>query len=367
VKYQVGKMGASEGIGLTVIMSIATIFLSSPAFIAERVGTLAWVVPLVSGTMSIIAIFLLSHLFKRFSGDLLTITEQLLGNTVGKIISIYYMFIFLSSAFFSVREFSENTLLIALPDLSLNVAFICYALSAAAIVYAGIETIGRVVYLYLPFIMGSILILLLAPYPFLEFNYLFPWQGYGLNTLAENSIGLAGTQAGVIILMVFAQSFQTAQTIRTAAIFAIGGMSILHSLIFVVIVMLFGSKVVAEMSLPLLEIARMIHLSRFFQRVEAIYIMVWVSVGILNTAANLFTGLFLLSRLAGLPTIRPLIPAITFIMIELSFLTPDITAFVAVISKIYLSNFFGMLIFPIILFIAEIIKDRRKKSCNGVQ
>jgi len=367
MQYQTGRMGTAEGIGLAVIMTITSVFSSSPSFILEKMGPLAWVVPFVAGTLIISAIFLLAYTFNRFPGDLVAITEQLLGKAAAKLICLYYIFVFFSIAIFLIRELTENTLLIALPYVDLNIASLWYGLGAAVIVYAGLESIGRVIYLALPFIIGLILFSLITTYPLWEVNYLFPWQGYGLNTLVENSVGLTGMQAGVIILTIFAPSFQTARTIKAAAMFGVGGVCILHSFIFVVFIMTFALKAGSEKILPLFEIARLVYLNRYIQHIESIFILLWVTIGILSIAACLFTCLFLLSRLANLATIRPLIPAITFITVELSRLPPDITLVVKLASKIYLSHFFGALIFPIILFIAAIIKGRRKKACTYVR
>ncbi|MBP2652040.1 MAG: spore germination protein (amino acid permease) [Firmicutes bacterium] len=367
MKYEPGRMGTSEGIGLAVIMTITSIFVSSPAFILEKMGPLAWVLPLIAGTIIISSIFLLAHIFSRFPGNLISITEQLLGKAAANVICLYYIFVFFSLAFMGLREFSENTLLIALPLVDFNTAILWYGLGAAVIVYAGIETIGRVIYLALPFIIGLILISLIATYPLWEVNYLFPWQGYGINQIAENSVGLVGMQVGVIILAIFASSFQTARTIKTAAIFGVGGICILHSVFFIVFIMVFGTKVGMERFLPLFELARLVYLNHYIQHIEAIFIFLWVIVGIVSIAASLFASLFLISRLANLATIRPLIPAITFIIVELSCLPPDVTTIIKLAAKIYLSNFFGAFILPILLFIAAIIKDRRKKSCTCEQ
>ncbi|MBP2654810.1 MAG: spore germination protein (amino acid permease) [Firmicutes bacterium] len=364
MKYQPGRMGTAEGIGLAVIMTINSVLMSSPSFILEKMGSLAWAVPFISGTIIISSLFLLAHVFNRFPGDLVSTTEQLFGKVAARVIGVYYIFAFFFQAFSLTREYSENTLLIALPYIDLDTAILWYGLGAAVIVYTGIETIARVIYLALPFIVSLILILLFTSYSLWEVNYLFPWQGYGLNQVAENSVGLSGMNVGIIILAVLAPSFQTARTLKAAAVFGVGGASILHSFIFVVFIMVFGLKVGTEKILPLYEIARVAYLNRYVQHIESLFIVIWVIVGILSITACLFAGIFLLSRLANFSTIRPLIPAATFIIVEFSLLPPDLTALIKLASKIYLSGFLGAVIFPIILFIAAIIKDRRKKACT---
>ena len=361
-------MGTAEGLSLIFIMTIPHIFLSMPAITVEKAGCIAWATILMGSAVDLISLSLLALIFKKIPGDLVAMSEQLLGKAAAKIICFYYLIMFFSLAVFWIREFAENTLLTALPSINFHVAIIWYGLSAAVIIYAGIEAICRGTYLLLSFIVGGLTIVLIAVYPFYEVNDLFPWQGYGLDRFFLQSIVVIGGNAGAIAIAIFAPSFQTMRNLNMSAVFGLGISSVLKSLTIIVLIMVFGTKVTSEKTLPFFEIARLVYFSRYIQRIESLFIVLLVIVGMLAIAVSIFTCLYLIARLADLPTIRPLILAVTLIAMMIAILPPDLIT--VNILEIYMYSFyytFGIILIPFSLFVAFLIKCRRKKKCTYAQ
>ncbi len=368
MKYQIGQMGISEGIALAFIITFPPVFLTTPSMSIEIAGNLGWASPFMGFVLILISIYLLATVFKKYPGDLMAMAEYFLGKLPAKIIGLYYIVMFWLLSIFWIREFAENTLLTALPSINFHLAVIWYGLGAAVIVYAGLEAMCRATYLLLPFIAAGLVTGLILLYPFYEFNYLFPWQGYGLDRLAAASVGLTGAQAGAIILVILIPSFQNATMVKTAAVFGLGSSLFLRTLAIMAFVMIFGAKVGMEKTLPFYEMSRLVYLSRYIQRIESLFIILWVIVGILAIALSLFAGLYLLARMADLPTIRPLIPAVTFVTMQLATLPPDIITLTNMEMKVFTYyNGIGAVLIPLLLFVASLIKGRRKIPCAHEQ
>ena len=113
--------------------------------------------------------------------------------------------------------------------------------------------------------------------------------------------------------------------------------------------------------LPFYEMARLIYLNRYIQRLEAIFILLWVIVGIIAIAICLYGSLYVLAKLFKLPTIRPLIPVAALVMVQVAMLPPD-TNSVLKIEAAFFGLFCapGAVIFPITLLAAFLFKGRRK-------
>lgn len=365
MKYQIGQMGISEGFALAFILTFPSVFLTTPSMSIEKAGNIGWSSGIMGIIIIMISIILLASVFKQYPGDLMAMAEYFLGKIAAKIICLYYIVMFWLFSVFWIREFAENTLLTALPDINFHVAVIWYGLGAAVIIYAGIEAICRATYLLVPFIAAGLIVGLLLLYPYYELNYLFPWQGYGLEELAVQSIALTGAQAGAMILAVLIPSFQNAPMVKTAAVFGLGSSVVLRTLATMAFIMIFGAKIGAEKTLPFYEMSRLVNLSRYIQRIESLFIILWVIVGILAIALSLFAGLYLLARLTDLPTIRPLIPAVTFAIMQFATLPTDIITLTVIEMNVYTYyNIIGAALIPLLIFAAYLIKGRRKTQCT---
>lgn len=362
MSYQHGKLGVAEAIALVFTLTFPAIFLTTPAITVEITGNIGWLAALLPGVYSIIVMWLLLDVIEKQGGDLLTVSEKLLGKWAARLIGVYYLVMFAAFAVFWIRQFAENTLLTALPELDFSIATAWYAISAAVLVFYGIEAMARAAYIILPFSILGLSLVLIMLVPEMHFFYLAPWFGTGLDKFLLYSV--FGINAGVVVIAIFADSLQNRLVKNSALLFGLGTSALLKSLAIAVFIMVFGAKAAAEKTLPFFEMARLIHLSRFVQRLEALFILLWAIAGIISIAVSLYVVLFLYARLTGLPSIRPIIPAVALIAAQLSMLPEDIAAAAALeslLTRYYYS--FGNYGIPLILVTVSLLKGRAKRKC----
>ncbi|MDR3561922.1 MAG: GerAB/ArcD/ProY family transporter [Negativicutes bacterium] len=365
--YNSGRMGISEGIALAFIVTFPPVFLSFPSAAAASVGSAGWVIGVPAALVIGVVMFMLAYVFARHPGDLIAVTEKLLGRLVANVVGIFYCGLLLSFAILWTREFAENTLLTALPYADFPFVVACYVISAGFILLAGIENICRATYIILPFIITGILLALAGLFSFYRPYNLLPWQGKGLFSFGEPTLSLIGLSGGLSVLTMLAPAFQSVKTIKGAVIFGYGGSVVLRILSGAVFTMVFGANVAMEKTLPFYEMTRLIYIDRYLQRFEALFILLWVMVGVLAIAVSLYGAIFITAKLFRLPTIKPLIPCITLIIAQMAMLPPDAKS-VSVIEAILYPYVFapGIIIIPVALLIATIIKGG-KKSCPHTQ
>lgn len=360
MRYQPGRMGAAEAMAIVFILTFYNVFLSTPAITVDMTGNIGWIAPLLSGIYSWVTMWVLLLVLERHNGDLLTVAEKLLGKWGARLVGVYYLLMFVIFAVLSIRQFAENTLMTALPELDFSIATAWYAISAAVLVYYGIEAMARASYIILPFSIFGLLLVLAMLIPEMHFFYLAPWFGTGLDQLFLNSI--MGYNAGVIVIALLAGSMQNRQVKSAALWFGLGSSVLMKSLAIGVFIMVFGAKAAAEKTLPFFEMARLIHLSRFIQRLEALFILLWAIVGITSIAISLYFALYLLARLTGLPSIRPVVLVVTLIAAQLAMLPEDISA--ANYMENWLLKYYypiGNFVIPLFLGGVSWLKVREKK------
>lgn len=125
------------------------------------------------------------------------------------------------------------------------------------------------------------------------------------------------------LLLILAPSFQNAETVKAVLLWGYGGSTAVRGVANAVYVAAFSPAVAMEKSLPFYEMARTIYINRYIQRLEALFILLWVMVGIIGIAASLYGALYVLARVFRLPTARPLMVPVTLIMIDIAALPPD--------------------------------------------
>lgn len=363
MSYQPGHMGLAEGMALIFAATLAPVFLTTFPFSVDTAGSLAWSAPLISYLTFLTLLYPLLYVMQHPSQDLYGACRELLGKWPARLITVYYISVYLLDAVLLLRQFAENTLITALPALEFEAAIILYGLMALILLYIGIESLAQTSYILMPFlIVGLLLILILASSRY-NFLLLAPWQGTGLMQAGLWGIRAGGINIGALLPFFLAASFQNQRTLKHAVIYGLGLSALLRTAAFLCYTATFGASISREKLLPFYELARLIYLSRFVQRIEAFFIIVWSVMGMINIALDIFAVLYLLCRLFDLPAMRPLMLPTVIIVSELAMLPPAVTEVVVIYVQALFSYYnIGALIIPLSLFLVALIRKRREKT-----
>ncbi|MDR7866727.1 MAG: GerAB/ArcD/ProY family transporter [Sporomusaceae bacterium] len=362
MSYQPGLMGVAEGIGLTFVIMLPRVFLTSPAITISTLQNLSWAAPLLNWAIALAMFYLLARVTGRFKDDLYGVSERLLGKAGAWAFAFFYFALFILDAASLLRQFAENTLLSALPATEFRVIIFWYISFAAILVFFGIEGIARTAYLVMPFIVGGVLAVILLLAPFYDIYRLLPWQGAGIGTAVGRGLTLAGLNFGVLLLLILAPSFQKPATLKTAAFYGGGVSAALRTLVIFFFLLAFGVAEGMEKTLPFFEMSRLVYLSRYVQRIESLFIVIWVIVGLLAIAIDIFIALCLIARPLGLPSLRPLVPMVALIVVNLAVIPPDLNAVVEADNRLIMLLSAGVYGGPLLLSAVAYFKGRKKRS-----
>ena len=143
-------------------------------------------------------------------------------------------------------------------------------------------------------------------------------------TAVQSGIHGVGFNVGVLSLVFLSSAFQNAKTIKSAAIYALGGSIVLRIVYMLVYTMVFGVAIGGEKTMPFFELARLVYVNQYIQRIEALFIVVWVVFGLMAIAGSMYIGLYLIVVLLKLPALRPIVPLGAMIVANLAMLPPNI-------------------------------------------
>lgn len=363
--YQPGRMGIADGLALVVLAILPRVFLASLTQLLDQAATASWLTVIVAGAATLAALMALIYVIARLSGDLVDVTAHLWGRPVAWLVALWCMAAFFINTVLLLRQFAENTLITALPAVSLSAAVGWYALAAALITYYGIENLARAAYVILPFAIMGLLAVLALLAPFYHVYNLAPWAGMGWGHAVTTGLATTGFDIGALVLIILGPAWQDARTLRAAAAFGVGGGALLKSLAMVVFTVVFGVAVGREKTLPFFEMARLVYINRYLQRIEAFFIILWVIVGVLSAAIGLYITLYLLARLCHLPALRPLIPALAVLAGELALLPTDVAEVLRLDALAVRWFSWGLYALPLLLLLGLVLQGRRGKTCSS--
>ncbi|MDF2876637.1 MAG: hypothetical protein K0R22_3320, partial [Sporomusa sp.] len=176
-------------------------------------------------------------------------------------------------------------------------------------------------------------------------------------------LAISGINFGVLLLFVLGPAFQNLRTIKRAALIGLGGSTLLKSLSIFVFTMVFGTKIALEKTIPFFEMARLVYLNRYVQRVESLFILLWVIAGIMSIAIDIYIAGYLITRIFNLTTVRPLIPSLALLVTGIAMIPPDIASVIRLDTIITLTlHNAGLYGIPLLLFTVTLFKGRKKKS-----
>ena len=365
MNYEPGNMGVAEGLSLAFMVSFVTSFLSISAITVATVKTAAWMITLVTGGCSIVLLLAYLAVAKRFrEPDLLAVAESLLGKPAAWLIGAYYSAMFFTEAILLLRQFAENTLLTATPDTEFSLVILFFLSVAAISLFFSMEPVARTAYIVLPFLLTGIALVLVMLMPRYQPLQLTPWQGSGLENVLWHSLPLNGIFLGVWIIPLLGRSFQNTRTMLQSALYGLGLAMLCRCVVLIAFLSTFGVMTGREKVLPCFEMTKLVYTSRYLQRIESLFIVLWVLVGIVAIVIYLFAGLYLVARLWRLPSIKPLVIPAAILVAQAAMVPGDMTTVIklhhTVISTVY--NI-GAIAIPALLVLAGLVKGRRKQTC----
>ncbi|MDR3592224.1 MAG: GerAB/ArcD/ProY family transporter [Negativicutes bacterium] len=364
MSYQPGRMGLAGGIALIFVTTSSPLFLSLFSINAEKGGNSAWLLPLLSLIDFLVVLYPLLYVLETTGKDLYGACEELLGTVAARLIALYLIGVYFLDAVLLLRQFTENTLITALPGINFEFIVGWYILLVVFLLYRGLEPMVWTSYIIMPVAVAGMILLIILVWSRFHLVYLTPWQGTGLDRVVLQGLLLNGINFGALLPFIFAVSFQNAATIKRSVFYGLGLSVAVRSMVLGAYMASFGAAATQEKVLPFFELARLVYINRFIQRIEALYILLWVMMGMLNIAIDIYAGLYLTCRLFNLPALRPLIAPAAVVIAELSMLPSDVMSVIVFYSQAITTIYsFGTAVLPLVLFLAALLRTRRQKSC----
>lgn len=310
---QKASVGAKEFVAMLTLFVASNAFLSYPRYVSESGLEAAWMEPIGSAVLSLVLFLVVEKLLSRFfpGMDIVEVVKEKFGSFLATLVGIVFALYFVANTASVMRQFVENVVSTVLPTTPILVIGIFFIATVGYFAYTGLEGICRTAYLFLPVLVIGIIGLCLLTMNQWHRELLFPIWGSGIPAVLMGSFRYASIFTNVLLLCVIYPHAHDARAFRKIGVWSILISTTLLVAFLLVYHMVFGAIESGKSTFSLYQLARLIYLGSFLQRLESVFVFLWVISAVIKMAAMVWSAAYLLSSAFTWPTFRPAVPGIS--------------------------------------------------------
>lgn len=285
------------------------------------------------------------------------LSSPVLAGIIGLILVLFSV----SVAAMTLRDFAELLVMVFYPETPLSVFIIVTAVFICWTAYAGFEVIARMAQFMLPLVLFGILFSGLPTISKVNVQHFRPLLEEGLYPVIRGGIthwAFFGDTVVWFLLLPHLNQNVKSYTFLPVSVVMAGGLLVL---ILVLITNGLGTGIAAEENYPFLSLTRTVSLAGFVERIESVFLLIWVAVGFIKITVFFYAALFGISQYFQLNkqilVILPLMVVTIALSLLLfdnyhefrSFFRPEIYAVIVSIVQVFI---------PLVLVIIWLIKTR---------
>jgi len=357
-----GNFGVKEAIAVTTIAITTKILYTTTARHVEATGTAAWYIPLLALIITLFMFYMLCILMKRFpNNNLIEIFDMVLGKFFGKLASVSLSAYLIYYSGSILREFLEMIKAYNLPNTSPSIILISFMLVCTLGVYLGLEAIVRLAYVMVYILAFGLIFMYLLALPEYNVYYLMPYLGYGIKTNLYYGMLDTSLYSEIIILAVMINSLQGYKYFKKAGMISLLISGFIFSISLFCYVTAFGYNMGQENLSGIFQLSKLINISRFFQRVESVFIFDWVINSLITVSISLYISLSIYCKAFNIKKIRPLLLPLVFSVYLISLLPANLIEVIQ-INLTIIRRYSFILIYGLTLLTLLISLIRGKKG-----
>lgn len=271
------KLQKWEAIAIIIIVMINKLILNIPYYVVSLVGTGVIANIIYIGIIDFIFALILVKLFDKFqNSDIVDISEFLGGKIFKWIIAIISVILFFTVSFITLSDFTNVLQTIYFSNFPIMYILFFFILGILVANLYGLKSITRVICFIVPFTLISIIITLLGVWEDFQLENFTPFFGHNYYTTfvlgASNCFSMY-----IITYFYFLKPYlKESINFKKVVVVSYSVSWILLFLTVVSIMTLFHVNYGNEPLNSLYLLSRKIELGHFLQRVDAIFILLWI-------------------------------------------------------------------------------------------
>lgn len=277
------KIGSVAAIFIVLTVIINHIALSFPKNILDYTGSGSFLNLIYISILAILLVLLICNLLGKFPGkDILDISDFLFGKYFKIIVGILFICYLILTCSYLLRDFCESLKIIYFTRTNVFYILAIFIITIAIVVKLGDKAVINSNMFILPIALFSILFILIANMKNLAPQKIFPIFGYGINKTFIQGIQNLYSFGNIGILYFLPSYLKDVNKLKKVSIIAIIISSFYLTITLTGLFIMFPFTISSNETMPLYLASRFIEFGDFFQRVDAIFLLIWIWTMILH-------------------------------------------------------------------------------------
>ena len=361
------QIGTVEAIMLILTIIVTHTMLSLPQSILSSQKSASLLNIIYVSIIAIIIAFLIYKLLKKFPGsDIIDISELVGGKVFRNIVGIIFICHFVISSSILLRNFCETLKIVYYPmtNLVFLIAFFVIAICTAN--RLDFSATLKTNLLILPVALASICFLFFANINQFTPQRIFPILGEGAFQTFVVGLSNLGSFGGIAYLYFLPPLLQEPEKFKKISLISIGITGLYLLLSIATLLFMFSFFTTTNQISPLYSAARYIEFGNFFQRLESVFLLIWIIVFACYMSIAIKFAMNICKKILNLETKKPLINIFGLLIFGIAVFPKNYAISQNFQTKIYPCIVLGVVLFMGIgiLLIANLSKRKIKTKNN---
>ena len=325
IKISNPKIGTVEAIFimLSVVVARATLSLSKSLVSLTNSSTIINIV-----FISIIAIILgllICKLIKSLgNGDIIDISEYLGGKVLKNIVGTIFIINFVVCSSMLLRNFCEGLEIVYFQMTDIIFVILLFVIGMCIVNHLGFNATFKANLIILPIALLSIVLIFFANFKNFDPQKMFPILGDGaFNTFVTGLINLASFE-GILYLYLLPPHLKKPENYKKIVIISILITSIYLVLCVSIILFIFPAFFTTNEMMTLYSAARYISFGTFLQRLESIFMLVWIMNFVSYLAITCKFSLNIFQKMTNVKNTKPLVNIFGLLILGVALLPKNV-------------------------------------------
>jgi hypothetical protein len=214
--------------------------------------------------------------------------------------------------------------------------------------------------------MAGLVFILIMAYPFYDPDYLKPYWGYGMGNTLKIGFMRSSAYEEVLILVIIIKSISGKDSFKKAGLISLVLSGLIISISTLTYTMMFTYSMGGENLSGMFQMARSIYFSRYFQRVETIFLFPWVVSSLITAADAQYLALYAYSSAFRIRNYKPLILPFSFLIYVVAVIPKNVVEFTQIYLAFVRQHSMGIIYgVPLFVLLIALITGRRGEKLNA--
>lgn len=318
-KMERGKISSLQMAILMYPTIIATGIIFVPGFTAKYAQQDLWIPPIMASLIGYVTVYIAYKLHNFYPNEtVIQFSERIIGWFPGKILGFLFLYFYISTTGYIIRDYSEFLVSSFLTKTPISVVMASMTLLCAFVVQAGLEVLGRVGQLFFPLFVVPLMLLILLLLPEFEIENILPLFDAGVMPLIKGAFTMNGWFSEFFMIIFLLPFLVDKNKGRRRGFQTILAVTMTIVVVNLTVLFVLGSTS-ASQAYPLITAGRYISLADFFENLESMAMAVWVAGAFIKISVFYYVSAIGTAQWLNLSDYQPVIWPLGILLIEFGF------------------------------------------------